>query len=170
MACNGKNPKKPGKREKKCKIISVGPPFFCKTASIFGQKQALPGRIVCKLLVSNIFRSTRRFLNVFGGIEMARSAMCDKNSFVNPKGIGSLSPGLARFREGLPWVAAFNFQNPERVEYQRLAKQMQPLRGCDSSLSSPRVARGAQPWAESFNPVGIEKPMPRPQTSLPIFH
>ena len=30
--------------------------------------------------------------------------MCDKNSFVNPKGIRSLSPGLARFREGLPYV------------------------------------------------------------------
>jgi hypothetical protein len=32
------------------------------------------------------------------------------------------------------------------------------LQGCDFSLSLPRVARGAQPWAESFNPIGIEKP------------
>ena len=44
--------------------------------------------------------------------------MCYKNPFVNPKGITSFSPGSARFREGPPWVVAFNFHNPERVEYQ----------------------------------------------------
>ncbi len=91
--------------------------------------------------------------------------MCDKNQFVNPKGIASFSPGLARFREGLPWVAAFTFHNPERVEYQRLMKQIQPLQGCDFSLGSPRVARSSQPWAECFNPVGIETPMSPLQTS-----
>jgi hypothetical protein len=79
--------------------------------------------------------------------------------FVNPKGIASFSPGLARFREGLPWVDAFKSHNPEGVEYQRLKEQIQPLQGCDFFLFSPRVARGAQPWAEGFNPVGIEKPM-----------
>jgi hypothetical protein len=96
---------------------------------------------------------------------MAGSSMCCKNHFINPKGIGSFGPGLARFREGLPWVAAFKFHNPERVEYQRFTKQIQPLQGCGFFLFSPRVARGAQPWAESFNPVGIEKPMAPPQTS-----
>ena len=100
---------------------------------------------------------------------MARSAMCDKKPFVNPKGIASLSPGLARFREGLPWVATFNFRNPERVESQRLATQIQPLQGCDFSLSSPRVARGAQPWAESFNPVRIENQW-RHTRHLAVFH
>ena len=35
---------------------------------------------------------------------------------INPNGIGSFSPGLARFREGLPWVTAFKLHNPERVE------------------------------------------------------
>ena len=96
---------------------------------------------------------------------MAGSAMCDKNPFVNPNGIASFSPGLARVREGLPWVAAFTFHNPERVEYQRLMKQIQPLQGCDFSRCSPRVARSSQPWAECFNPVGIEKPMSPLQTS-----
>jgi hypothetical protein len=83
--------------------------------------------------------------------------------FFNPKGIASFSPGSARFREGLPWVAAFNFHNPEGVEYQRLIKQIQPLQGCDFFLFSPRVARGAQPWAECFNPVGIENPCRHPK-------
>ncbi len=96
---------------------------------------------------------------------MAGSAMCDKNPFVNPNGIASFSPGLARVREGLPWVAAFTFHNPGRVEYQRLMKQIQPLQGCDFSRCSLRVARSSQPWAECFNPVGIEKAMSTLQTS-----
>ena len=75
-----------------------------------------------------------RFLDVFGGMEMARSVVCDKNSFVNPNGIGSFSPGLARFPEGLPWVPALNPHNPARVEYQGLTKQIQPLQGCDFHL------------------------------------
>ena len=36
----------------------------------------------------------KRFFDVFDGIETARSAMCDKNLFVNPKGIASFSPGF----------------------------------------------------------------------------
>jgi len=71
-----------------------------------------------------------RFFAFFGGIEMARSVVCDKNPFVNPNRIGSFSPGLARFREGLPWVPAFNPHNPARVEYQGVTKQIQPLQGC----------------------------------------
>ena len=72
------------------------------------------GRILRKSLPANGCNGVTRFFAVFGGIEMARSAMCDKNLFVNPKGIASFSPGSARFREGLPWVAAFNFHNPFR--------------------------------------------------------
>jgi hypothetical protein len=33
----------------------------------------------------------------------------------NPKGIASFSPGLARLRQGLPWVVASKRHNPERV-------------------------------------------------------
>src|SRR5208282_5833314 len=77
--------------------------------------------------------------------------------FFNPERIASFSPGLARFREGLPWVAVFTFHNPERVEHQALTKQIQPFQGCDFSVFSPRVARASQPWVESFNPVGIAK-------------
>ena len=50
MACDAKNREKPEKREKKCKIISVGPRFFCKMALFFGQKQPIGKRLVCKLL------------------------------------------------------------------------------------------------------------------------
>jgi hypothetical protein len=57
------------------------------------------------------------FLDDFGGIEMAGSARCAESAFVNPKGIASLSPGLARFREGLPWVTAFKFHNPESRDF-----------------------------------------------------
>ena len=73
-----------------------------------------------------------------------------------PKGLNHSAQGWPILR-GLPWVAAFELHNPERVEYQSLRKQIQPLQGCDSSLISPRVARSSQPWAESFNPFGIGK-------------
>jgi hypothetical protein len=81
----------------------------------------------------------------------------EQDAIFNPERIVSFSPGLARFREGLPWVTAFKVHNPERVEYQTLTKQIQPFQGCDFSVFSPRVARASQPWAKSFNPVGIGK-------------
>jgi hypothetical protein len=84
--------------------------------------------------------------------------------FFNPERIASFSPGLARFQEGLPWVAAFKCHNPERVEYQILMKQVQPFQGCDFHVFSPRVARSSQPWAESFNPIGIGKT----QNAMPL--
>ncbi len=92
-----------------------------------------------------------------GGIRMACSSMLCENLFCNPEGIESLSPGLSRFPEGLPWVEAFTFHNPERVEYHTFMKEIQPLQGCDFAEFSPRVARCSQPWAERFNPVGIGK-------------
>ena len=73
-----------------------------------------------------------------------------------PKGLNHSAQGWPILR-GLPWVAAFELHNPERVEYQSLRKQIQPLQGCDSSMISPRVARSSQPWAGRFNPVGIGK-------------
>jgi len=75
----------------------------------------------------------------------------------NPERIGSFSPGLARFREGLPWVVAFNRHNPARVASQSVRRQIQPLQGCAFFDFLPRVARGAQPWAESSNRVAIAK-------------
>jgi len=47
----------------------------------------------------------------------------------NPERIAAFSPGMAQFREGLPWVAASKFPNPERVEYQRLTKLVKPFQG-----------------------------------------
>jgi hypothetical protein len=32
---------------------------------------------------------------------------------------------------------------------------MRPFQGFGFSMSSPRVARASQPWAERFNPFGI---------------
>ena len=54
----------------------------------------------------------------------------------NPNGIEAFSPGLARFREGLPWEAAITSHNPEGVEYQMLTKRIQPFQGFDFSLFS----------------------------------
>jgi hypothetical protein len=55
----------------------------------------------------------------------------------NPKGIVSFSPGLARFREGLPWVTDIDLRNPERIESQVFMKPIQPFQGCDFSGFSP---------------------------------
>jgi len=63
-------------------------------------------------------RRRKWFFALFGGIEMVCSSMCRQVTIGNPEGIESHSPGLARFWEGLPWVSAFEFDNPERVEYQ----------------------------------------------------
>jgi hypothetical protein len=48
----------------------------------------------------------------------------------NPEGIESYSPGLARVREGLPWVKAFKVQNPEKVQYHAFMQEIQPFQGC----------------------------------------
>ena len=68
--------------------------------------------------------------------------------FFNPEGIESFSPGLTRFREGLPWVASVSFHNPERVESHALTRVIQPFQGWALSVFSPRVARSSQPWAD----------------------
>jgi hypothetical protein len=47
---------------------------------------------------------------------MPSSSMRRKCPSYNPNGIGSFSPGLARFREGLPWVTAVTLLYPEGVE------------------------------------------------------
>ena len=55
------------------------------------------------------------------------SPVRSQDPLLNPKGIASLSPGLARFRESLPWVTAIHATNPERVEAQSLVRYVQPL-------------------------------------------
>jgi hypothetical protein len=70
------------------------------------------------------------FFAVFDGIDKARFAICHKHRFCNPEGIESRSPGLARFREGLPREHVNKNHYPERVEYQRLTKWMQLFQSC----------------------------------------
>ena len=68
------------------------------------------------------------FFAVFGGINSG-SQLGGMALLHNPKGIVSLSPALARFREGLRWVDTREGSNPERVAYQRLREEMQPYQG-----------------------------------------
>jgi hypothetical protein len=78
------------------------------------------------------FRKARAFA-VFNpkGIESCSTARAF--AVFNPKGIESCSPGLARFPEGLPWVAAFYPHNPERVEYPRQSQ----ANDCQENLKMP---------------------------------
>jgi len=48
-------------------------------------------------------------------MKMTPSSMLPRLIFQS-QGIESLSPGLARFREGLPWDIAPDPRNPEKVE------------------------------------------------------
>ncbi|HWY31610.1 MAG TPA: hypothetical protein VNX46_12695, partial [Candidatus Acidoferrum sp.] len=56
------------------------------------------------------------FFAVFCGIKMIGVSMRSKIHSSILKGLNSFSPGLARFPEGLPWVIAIIFYNPEWVE------------------------------------------------------
>jgi hypothetical protein len=67
---------------------------------------------------------------------------CRQDPSSNPERTESISPGLARFREGLPWVVAFNPHNPARVESQSYGRQIQPFPDCASSVFSPGIFRG----------------------------
>jgi hypothetical protein len=75
---------------------------------------------------------------------------------------------LARFREGLRWVATRKGSNPERVAYQRLMKEIQLFQSCDYPVIPPWVARSAQPRADRFNPFGIGLNPRRPRTTFGI--
>jgi hypothetical protein len=68
MGCDAQNPEKREKHKKKRKIISVGPPFFCKMALFLGQKQPMKKRMVCKLLMYSFLRLPicRRFADQAG--------------------------------------------------------------------------------------------------------
>ena len=89
----------------------------------------------------------------------------------NPKGIGSFSPALARFRERPnAGVATREGSNPERVAYQRLMKVIQLFQSCDFPVNSPWVARSAQPRADRFNPfgIGLNPRCPRTAFGIPL--
>src|SRR5213075_696733 len=62
-------------------------------------------------------------------------------------------------RNELPWENAPHIgDNPERVVADDNGDRTmpQPLRGCESFVTFPRVARSSQPWALLRNPFGIE--------------
>src|SRR5207249_11106692 len=62
-------------------------------------------------------------------------------------------------RNELPWEHASHIgDNPERVVADDNGNKTmpQPLWGCESSVTFPRVARSSQPWALLRNPFGIE--------------
>jgi hypothetical protein len=75
----------------------------------------------------------RRLFAILGGIEQLLFQLVANGRLFNPKGIGSFSPGLVRFREGLPWVITGKVQYPERVAYQTLAEWIQLLQSRDFS-------------------------------------
>jgi hypothetical protein len=68
-------------------------------------------------------------LRLCRAVILPAAALTVHNQIFNPKGIVSVSPALARLREGLRWVAAREGPNPERVAYQRLMEEMQPFQG-----------------------------------------
>jgi hypothetical protein len=59
-----------------------------------------------KLAALHTLRAVRGFPAVFGGMINDLSTDAPPKQFFNPERIGSVSPRLARFEEGLPWVAA----------------------------------------------------------------
>ena len=79
-------------------------------------------------MMNNSYDSSRRFFAVFSGMEMASSSIRFQPSILNPKGIVSPSPRLARLREGLPWVIATTSRNPERVAAELDCDKAHPTR------------------------------------------
>ena len=71
----------------------------------------------------------QRLAPVFGEMTRLRSIEPSRSSVFNPKGIASFSPGLARLREGLPWVPVIRNPNPERVAARVLEKLDATLSG-----------------------------------------
>ena len=134
-----------------------------KRASHYGRAQSRPGTVRCGASAAGKVRAVaapevaettfaldvRRILDGEG----INRQMTKRSA--NPEVIASFSLGLARFREGPPWVVAHKDKNPEGVESQDLGHLMEPLQGSGSSVEFPRVARSSQPWAERCSPVGI---------------
>ena len=86
---------------------------------------------------------------------------------VNPKGIPSLSPGLRAasypgYKSSNESPTLKGLQHPTRgtEARQEPAPRYNPFRVEHALGTQPRVARGSQPWAGGYNPVGIEKRPP----------
>jgi hypothetical protein len=82
----------------------------------------------------------------------------------NPEGIPSLSPGLrgtsypgCGSSKESPTLKGLQLLTGTAAARQRPALCCNPFRVEDSSGTQPRVARASQPWAERYNPLGIEK-------------
>src|ERR1051326_2588968 len=83
----------------------------------------------------------------------------------NPKGIPPQSPGLRASR--YPGATSLMNHNPERVAPPPSAANTgrNPVGVVNDYCELPRVAPGAQPWAERRNPVGIEEGAEPPVTN-----
>jgi hypothetical protein len=65
-------------------------------------------------------------------------------------------PKVGARHERLPWDREKKSTNPNGVESPG-ARWMQPFQGWMRGGRVPRVARSSQPWAERWNPVGIQE-------------
>src|ERR1700733_2029646 len=77
--------------------------------------------------------------------EIRQPQICAQVPSANPEGIASFSLGLPDSERDYPRYRHSKLGNPERVEYQRLVKWIQPFQGWEFSGLSPRVARSSQP-------------------------
>lgn len=71
-----------------------------------------------------------------------------------PERAKSFSPGLAQC--AYPGSTTQNNFNPNGVASSG-GRKIQPFQGCSIAERVPRVAAGPQPWAERWNPVGIQE-------------
>ncbi len=77
-------------------------------------------------------------------------------TFFNPVGIVSLSPGLRG--TSYPGARVGNSSNPIGVaSHLKFACRYNPFRVEVTGCGPPRVARASQPWADRYNPFGIEE-------------
>jgi hypothetical protein len=87
-----------------------------------------------------------------GGIEMGCSPMYWKGPGFNPEGIGSLSPGLARFREANPGYSPASAATLKGLNLKRSPSQINPFRVVISPDPNPG-------WLVPRNP-GLKAPIP----------
>ena len=71
----------------------------------------------------------------------------------NPNGIVSFSPGLRG--TSYPGLPLQRFSTPTGLG-RAASSLLQPRWGCRPTAHFPRVAPASQPWAEGWNPVGIQ--------------
>ena len=114
-----------------------GPPHRRADSPQAGAGQKLSnGKTLCHLTL----KREGWFFAVFSGMKIACSPIILESLLPNPKGIASLSPGLARFTEGLPRVAAIKMHNPEGVEYKAFTTQRRQSRIITYSVSILRLS------------------------------